>query len=733
MVSCCAYGCTKKFVKNSSISFHKLPTNPEMREKWIKAVRSENFILSNNAVVCSEHFSSADFINLSNRRRTLTKDAVPTIFNYPEHSVKESLSRRSIRNTPYQEDAEIFASTSNETHNDNTERFADEQMSCNNICLSSIVIEDTDDEVEWIEDNSENESPIDYIVLDDDDNDDSSSPNDEQLQFVTNPELQMKCEIGEVSIKDESLYSGTESISSDGNQAETGSGSDKHINVTVQTLAGVEAKETAMDDVDASTPKEEKGNGKNFASLAMTLGEKELGDLLEAVKSKSGSNESQSIANSKGPFADMKGNYLDLKMTKRVDKSEVDEAESIPATITSSEDDTKRLDLLTFLKTESTDTPLIKTENNQNVEANTIESRSKSRAVWVSNLKRSTKASDLKQHLNKFGKVITTKIVTDGRRSFGYAVLESYKDTENCIKNLNDSEFEGGRIVIATTKPNVENKNKPTMEDEELKSNEDKNNKKRTYSTEGKERKSKTVLKFTKRHRSPSMVPMTTKFNDKHLSRIKESRMEREYLREKQEKERLKRRLAEEMKRSRDEMNRLREKVEEQRLMELELELERKKRLRLEKEILERFVHSEKDQRMPWNSTISSQWKTNSMESQSGSGFPVNRYSEFNYNSANCNTSGFPQPTPYNPQPNNVPPPAPEINYNCNSWGYSQPSFYNSQSNNLPAPVNRYPEMNYNGTNYNSLGFSQPAYYNPQHQPAPDYKYFDHHSSNRKY
>ncbi|XP_018321752.1 SAFB-like transcription modulator [Agrilus planipennis] len=706
-------------------------------------------------------------------------------------------------------------------------------------------------DVEYVEDSKESERLLDYIILDDDDNDDGK-PIDEQFLHVGDTEFQLKCEIGEVKIKEESLCSGTESISSNGNQTEGDKG------VDTQTLSDATAKEKLVNAAYAATPKEEGGNEKNCDSLVLTLDEKELGEISEAVESKSGFNESQSTTHTES-FAEVEEKHVVLKKIKPVDKPKVTEAESTSG-IPSSENDTKSSDFIDK-KTELNDTPLIKTETNQKVKSNTIEPIPKSRVVWVSNLKRSTKATDLKQHLNKFGKVITTKIVTDGRRCFGYVVLESCKDAANCINNLNDSEYEGAKITIATTKPIVENKNNP-KEDEKSKSTggeNSKSNKKRAHSKDSKGRKekskSKTIIKITKRRRSPSMDPLTTKFDDKHFSRIKDDRMEREYLREKQEKERLKRRLAEEMKRSRDEMNRLREKEEKQRQRELKLELERK-RLRLEKEMLERerremmqleeekckiekekislmrqklemeksirdskrkvtpekeerkvkkqrsavgsfnfdkfdierrrrsserkddgrypnpnvrkskekkqtnsfyrdnmskttrqdkdvkhqsrrdekeflcippsppklsndfeipkrkqqndslrsytrkscnstspskqnhhsyrkigfdkpkihppprrdertnigkssdhYGHSGKDQRMPWNSTISSQWKMNGIGSQSGTGFPVSRFPDVNYSSANCNTSRFPQPTFYNPQPINLPPP----------------------------------------------------------------------------
>lgn len=73
--------------------------------------------------------------------------------------------------------------------------------------------------------------------------------------------------------------------------------------------------------------------------------------------------------------------------------------------------------------------------------------------IWVSNVSRHIKATDLKKHFSQHGKVVTAKIVTNGKSFFGYVCLDSIEAAENCVKLLNDSEFEGKKISVSLDKP----------------------------------------------------------------------------------------------------------------------------------------------------------------------------------------------------------------------------------------------------------------------------------------
>ncbi len=85
---CVAAGCSN--TPTERISLHKFPTDPKLREKWVKQVRRTRaqWTPTKHFVLCSEHFSEDSFevdsaiaatFGISNKRR-LKPDAVPTIF-----------------------------------------------------------------------------------------------------------------------------------------------------------------------------------------------------------------------------------------------------------------------------------------------------------------------------------------------------------------------------------------------------------------------------------------------------------------------------------------------------------------------------------------------------------------------------------------------------------------------------------------------------------------------------
>ncbi|KAJ8970068.1 hypothetical protein NQ317_008241 [Molorchus minor] len=62
--SCCAYKCKTRHVKGGSISFHVFPSDGLLRKKWAIATKRENFVPT--------------------KRKTLVKNAVPSIFDFPQ-------------------------------------------------------------------------------------------------------------------------------------------------------------------------------------------------------------------------------------------------------------------------------------------------------------------------------------------------------------------------------------------------------------------------------------------------------------------------------------------------------------------------------------------------------------------------------------------------------------------------------------------------------------------------
>jgi hypothetical protein len=123
---CSAFGCKTGYkrkndsddtnesqdTKRSKPTLHAFPKDPDLLQQWIRANPRKDFIPTKNARLCSMHFQSSDFIevsqdsNITRRKlqpdkplalRYLKKDAVPSIFpNAPDHLSK---SRKSPRKT----------------------------------------------------------------------------------------------------------------------------------------------------------------------------------------------------------------------------------------------------------------------------------------------------------------------------------------------------------------------------------------------------------------------------------------------------------------------------------------------------------------------------------------------------------------------------------------------------------------------------------------------------------
>ncbi|XP_064479067.1 uncharacterized protein LOC135392281 [Ornithodoros turicata] len=87
MRCCCVPMCSSSTRKRDpGVSFHKVPADLELREKWLKLIARKNWEPSstcNSSVVCSKHFVVSDFKE-NTRLRLLKKGAVPSVFpGYP--------------------------------------------------------------------------------------------------------------------------------------------------------------------------------------------------------------------------------------------------------------------------------------------------------------------------------------------------------------------------------------------------------------------------------------------------------------------------------------------------------------------------------------------------------------------------------------------------------------------------------------------------------------------------
>ena len=66
--TCCAFGCSNRRSKESSLKFYRIPSQkkkPELRKKWITAIRREKWTERqiNNARICSAHFTTGTYNN----------------------------------------------------------------------------------------------------------------------------------------------------------------------------------------------------------------------------------------------------------------------------------------------------------------------------------------------------------------------------------------------------------------------------------------------------------------------------------------------------------------------------------------------------------------------------------------------------------------------------------------------------------------------------------------------
>ena len=101
--SCSAFGCQNRDIGASDIRFHSFPTrDPELRRKWIQAVRRVNFNPTSADKLCSEHFLPSDYRQESHLERKLLKNgAVPSIFPaFPSHLQPPAKKRRILERVP---------------------------------------------------------------------------------------------------------------------------------------------------------------------------------------------------------------------------------------------------------------------------------------------------------------------------------------------------------------------------------------------------------------------------------------------------------------------------------------------------------------------------------------------------------------------------------------------------------------------------------------------------------
>uniref|UniRef100_A0A3Q2Q0Z1 THAP domain-containing protein 6 n=1 Tax=Fundulus heteroclitus TaxID=8078 RepID=A0A3Q2Q0Z1_FUNHE len=95
-VSCSAYGCKNRrtsLSRRRGITFHQFPKNSGLRKAWVAAFRRLDFKPSNKTVLCSDHFTEADFDRTGQTVR-LREGVIPSIFaSFPNHLKKVHTQR----------------------------------------------------------------------------------------------------------------------------------------------------------------------------------------------------------------------------------------------------------------------------------------------------------------------------------------------------------------------------------------------------------------------------------------------------------------------------------------------------------------------------------------------------------------------------------------------------------------------------------------------------------------
>ena len=105
MIWCVAYGCKNwdKDRKRRSVSFHRFPKDPRLRNRWVAALKLKNLPehFGDAGYVCSDHFLAEDFKRdlqaelLGGRTHHQLKDgAVPSVFSFSKPPRKPPSSRR---------------------------------------------------------------------------------------------------------------------------------------------------------------------------------------------------------------------------------------------------------------------------------------------------------------------------------------------------------------------------------------------------------------------------------------------------------------------------------------------------------------------------------------------------------------------------------------------------------------------------------------------------------------
>ncbi len=83
--------------------------------------------------------------------------------------------------------------------------------------------------------------------------------------------------------------------------------------------------------------------------------------------------------------------------------------------------------------------------------------------IFVSNLNFKVRSEDLKTLFERYGEVVSSKVITDkfsGKsRGFGFVEMKNDEDGQRAIGELDQRDFEGRNITVSVAKPRTEGGN----------------------------------------------------------------------------------------------------------------------------------------------------------------------------------------------------------------------------------------------------------------------------------
>lgn len=213
-----------------------------------------------------------------------------------------------------------------------------------------------------------------------------------------------------------------------------------------------------------------------------------------------------------------------------------------------------------FLETKCSGDEILSTEKVQegntteldNIPADKVDTLHNCR-IWVSNIPLNVRANDLKKCFNEYGKVLSAKILTNGKNFYGCVSMETCEQAENSVIALNKSLFEGKVIQVSKRRPDMKNllENIPTKgntekKDEKNSSNtaetkksgqrEDNNKKLREKMTENSDRNKKLISELERRLKNANadlsrMKRKLDEYEKKNMLLERDSRKEMERIR----------------------------------------------------------------------------------------------------------------------------------------------------------------------------------------------------------